>query len=209
MTEREDLLARLTELDAGSRTRRLTAISIQKMINHGDLAGATTALDDLELALHPALAAGGGGPSPIEGAAVSTFYAFPYTGGHVAFDHICYDPAGWWDVDNSKFTTPADIGELGLYIVSAQIRLDASGSISDVPEFEVVIGGTLWNYDPVLIEVGRAHDSNAYIGQVSLPLPIAPEADIYVDGYWGGFSNTPSADLSGILSVFKVGELAP
>jgi hypothetical protein len=60
VSQREDLLARLTELDAGSQARRATARSIQKMINHGDYAGATTALDDLETALHPALAAGSG-----------------------------------------------------------------------------------------------------------------------------------------------------
>lgn len=60
MSQREDLLARLTELDAGTTAHRATARSIQKLINHGDYAAATTALDDLETALHPALAAGSG-----------------------------------------------------------------------------------------------------------------------------------------------------
>ena len=53
MTDREDLLGRLKELHTGQETLRSRSRSIQKLINHGDLAGATTALNDLETALHP------------------------------------------------------------------------------------------------------------------------------------------------------------
>lgn len=60
MSQRTDLLQRLTELDGGTDANRSAARSIQKMINHGDYAAASTALDDLEAALHPALAAAGG-----------------------------------------------------------------------------------------------------------------------------------------------------
>jgi len=63
MTEKDDLRARLYELHVGMDDHRATARQIRSMIQDGDLAGATTALDDLETALHPALAVGGGSSS--------------------------------------------------------------------------------------------------------------------------------------------------
>lgn len=71
MSERGDLLGRLTELDAGTETNRATARSIQKMINHGDYAAAADALDDLETSLHPALAAGGGDGESFNGGTIT------------------------------------------------------------------------------------------------------------------------------------------
>ena len=209
MTERSDLLGRLTDLDAGTETHRATARAIQKMINHGDYAGATTALDDLETALHPALAGGNGGGTPaIVGAAVEATFVSSYDGSRVLFDAIHYDPGGWWDADNRRLTTPADFTAFGLFLISAQVRLDATSPIPDVPEFEIGLSSTLWNYDPVLFEIPPAHDADAYIGQIAIPLPLGPECNVYLDGWWGGFTESPSADLHAILSVFQLGILA-
>ena len=98
MTEREDLLGRLTELDAGERSRRLTARSIQKMINHGDYAGAATAMDDLEVALHPALAAAGGLPTglPLYSATreLTSVVISPGVAGFIATDTVVRDDLG-------------------------------------------------------------------------------------------------------------------
>lgn len=65
MSQRTDLLQRLTELDGGTDANRSAARSIQKMINHGEYSAASTAMDDLETALHPALAAAGPGGSSV------------------------------------------------------------------------------------------------------------------------------------------------
>jgi hypothetical protein len=61
MTEKDDLRARLYELHVGTDEHHATARQIRVMILDGDLGGAADALDALELDIHTALAAGGGG----------------------------------------------------------------------------------------------------------------------------------------------------
>jgi hypothetical protein len=66
VSERTDLLYRLRELASRSDVHRQAEFAARQLIDAGDLVGATAAIDDLELALHPALAAaGGGGSGPV------------------------------------------------------------------------------------------------------------------------------------------------
>lgn len=127
-TSVHDIRIRIRQLDVVGTTLRHAVADAEQLADAGDIAGATAALDAVELAAYPALAVSGGGDPVSHGFRIyhaggsGVTYSFPGTS--LEFDTASFDTDGYFDADvlTTGITVPAGLG--GLYFLSVFVDFD-------------------------------------------------------------------------------------